>query len=198
MRVIGIDVLLQEFIVNFADDFTGLQGNLHFFLEVLVALLYKELKAVVFRFEVFQQNDFRLAVRVFHIIDVEFLEVADYDPAGAFGIREFVVVALGLLEGLEQGTVALGNCFAKVLVDGLLLNEGMRRLDIGVDEAGAAEFDLVLELNYVVWAFYTQHRLDEFHPERLAFTFFVSFSGPPFGECLGRCLLLILLHTDSV
>ena len=128
-------------------------------MEMLVALLDKEPQALVFFLQILKQYYLWLILRRFHVIDVELLEIADYHPERALGIRQFDGIALCLLEGRQQRPVALGNCLAKILVDGFLLNQNVSWLDVGINETCAAEFDLALERYETHMRFNTIHRL---------------------------------------
>ena len=80
-----------------------------------------------------------------HNANDKYAEIAYNGPARTARIWQFPRITLGLLEGSEDAAVRLLYAFAQVLVYGLLLNQDMRRLDVGVDEAGAVEPDLILK-----------------------------------------------------
>ncbi len=192
---IRIDVLPQKFLVNFADNLACLQGDFHLLFEVFASGIYQKLQAIVFRLKVFQLYDLRLALRILHIIDIELAEIAHDRPARTARVWQFRSITLGLLEWGEDAAVRLFYAFVQVLVSGLLLNQHVRRPNVGIDEAGAVELDLILKGDDVIRPLHSEHRLEEFQPERLAFAFLISLAFPMLRKGLCRGCLLILSHS---
>ena len=54
---------------------------------------------MVFLFQVAELHDLRLSVGLVHVVDVEFLEVGDHDPARVHVVGQETRVAPRLLEG---------------------------------------------------------------------------------------------------
>ena len=57
---------------------------------------------VVFLFQIGQFDFLRIAVGLFHVIDIELLKIAGDNPAWMLGERELCNVLLGLLKGLSM------------------------------------------------------------------------------------------------
>lgn len=74
----------------------------------------KELQAVVFAPKVLQEYLLWLAVRIFHVIDKELLEVTSHNPPRMLGDGQAEHITLRLLERSEHGAVALFDRLAQV------------------------------------------------------------------------------------
>lgn len=98
-RALRVLVLLVEGVVQPPHQLAGLDGDFHFLLEVLAASVHQEAETVVFLFQVAELHDLRLSVGLVHVVDVEFLEVGDHDPARVHVVGQETRVAPRLLEG---------------------------------------------------------------------------------------------------
>lgn len=79
-------------------------------------------------------------------------------------------IALGLLEGREEGAVALPDAGTQVFLDGLLLDKHPRGADVGIDERRVGELDLALEGDYLKGVGDVEHIAEKLKPEGLALT----------------------------
>ena len=127
-------VLFQQFVVDNAHKFASLDRHFHLVFEVVIALIHKELQAVVLLFEVLQQNLLRLAVGLFHIIYPELAEITRYNPPRTLRIGQLRRIAFGLLERIEQTAVRLFDRRTEVFLDAFLLYHNVRARNEGIDE----------------------------------------------------------------
>ena len=77
-----VDVLLQQGIINQADNFARLHTDFQLAFQMLIALVHKELQAIILLFEVFQKDFLRLTLGLFHVIHPKLAEVASHNPTG--------------------------------------------------------------------------------------------------------------------
>ena len=171
-------VLRGERVVDEPDDFARGDGDFRLASDVFASRVDEKLQAVVFLSEVFEQNHLRLAFGVFHVVDVEFGEVAGDDPARMLRERELGDVALRLLKGVELRAVGLADGRVEFLAEGFLLDQDFRGGNVPVDEACAVEFDLLFEDDEVLGLFYAENVAKKRRPKRLALAFFVALVFP--------------------
>ena len=110
----GVAVLGEKGVVDAADDAARLDGDFHLARDAVAGGVDQEAEAVEFVGEVGQADGLGLGVRVLHVVDVEFGEVARDDPAGALGVGQRGGVAAGLLEGRQERAVGLLDRRAEV------------------------------------------------------------------------------------
>ncbi len=94
-------------VVESAHQFAGLEGNLHFVLDMRFLFVYQKFQPVVFFGQVGEQKAFRVVIGLLHIVNVEFFKIADDNPAGTLGIRQIGGVSLRLLKWRQQRPVGL-------------------------------------------------------------------------------------------
>lgn len=140
-------VLGEEFVVQDADDLTGLDGHFQFLLEVDVGIVHEERQAVVFFLQVLQLDDLRRIVGALHVVDLEGAEVAGDDPARSHGQWQPSGIAAGLLVGREFRTVGLAVLGGQIYVRALLLDEDLGGCDVPVNEVGALPGPVLDELS---------------------------------------------------
>ena len=105
-------VLFQNRIVQLAHQIAGFERNLHLFFQILVACVHKELQAIVFFRQILQEDLFRFAIRLVHVINQELREVAGDNPTRVLVHRQFNDVAFCLLKRIQKRTIRLFDCFA--------------------------------------------------------------------------------------
>ena len=79
-RALRILILFQERVIQYADNFPGLQGDFPFFCDVDVLSAHKEIQAVIFRPQIFQKQGFRLPGGTLHVVNMKFLKVTGDNP----------------------------------------------------------------------------------------------------------------------
>ncbi len=77
-----MNVLLQNSIVQFADEFTGFDRYLFLAMQKLVLFFYKELQTIILLAEILKHYAFRFARRFLHIVNKELFKIAGDDPTG--------------------------------------------------------------------------------------------------------------------
>ena len=95
---------------------------------------------MVFLLQIGQFEDFRLIVGKAHIVDSELLEVAYYDPAGLFRLRQISAIAPSLLERGQHSPVRLALPLFQVDLHSLLLdqNAGSGNVAVNIFRGGRA------------------------------------------------------------
>ena len=98
----GVFVLFQEGIVEYPHQLASLEGDFHFFFDMLLAGVHQEIQPGVFLLQVGQQYHLRLVVGPVHVMDLKCLEIADDDPAGLLWIGQEPSITPPLLERREH------------------------------------------------------------------------------------------------
>ena len=184
-RIGGVAVLGEKFVVEEPDELSRLDGDFELAAGVFVAFVHEEVEAVVFFLEIFETDDFGLGVGALEVVNVEFGEVADDDPARARGVRQLGGVTLRLLKRSQQRTVGLARRLAEILVGAFLLDEDFGRGNGGVDEARVRELDAVFEGDEFFGFGDAEDVAEKREPEGLGFALFVALVAPELGERLG-------------
>ena len=104
---VGQVILLDERIIHAAHNLASLHAHFHFLVDVDTSRVDEKLQAVVVVAQIDERDVLRLAVGVFHIVDVDFGKVASHYPARALRVGQGGRVALRLLERGEHGAIAL-------------------------------------------------------------------------------------------
>jgi len=185
----GIEIVLENLIVKASDDLPGLKGKFHFAFDAVPAGVDQKVKTGILFREVLEENFDGVAGRIFHIVNQEGCEIAGDDPAWTFGIGELGGIAFGLLERGQERTVGLEDGFAEVFVNPLLFDKDVGGRDVGVDETGMVEMDLVFEVDEIFGFGDAEDGTEERHPERLAFPFLIAAAFPVFDETADRLSL---------
>ena len=157
--------------------------------------VHQELQPVILLLQIRKENHFRIAAGPLHIIHMEFGKIANHNPAGALGIRQFGGVPLCLLERGQQRTVRLLDGGFQVFVNALLLNQHMGRGDNAVNEAGMVQLHLFLKRDKTAHILNTQHIREQRQPKCLALSLLIAFIFPVSRELPGGYLLLRISHT---
>ena len=123
--VLGVDVLLQDGVVEPSHQLARLHGDLLLAVDKLALFFHKESKAVVFLGQVAELDALGLSRGLLHIVDQKLLKITGDDPTGALGVGERGGVPLGLLEGVEQSPIGLANGTAEVEPLLFLFNENV-------------------------------------------------------------------------
>ena len=82
LRVGGVFILRQDLIVQYADDFTGLDGNFQLYFQMDVGVINEERQTMILLLQISQPDDLRGIVGALHVMDLKRLEVAGDNPAG--------------------------------------------------------------------------------------------------------------------
>ena len=182
----AIFVLLEQGVVDEADDFAGLLGNFLLAANGLGAGVREELEAVEFLREVFEEERLGFGVRLLHVVNEEFREVAGHDPAWVARERKIDDVALRLLVGGEKRAVGLLDCGAEILAEGLLLDHNPRGGDVAVDETvGGVDVRLVLELDEALVGVVDAQDAQKPDPEGLCLALLIALASPKRDELAG-------------
>ena len=132
--------------------------------------------------QVCKLNNERLFVRMFHIMNMEGLKVADDDPARTFGKFKFISVAFRLLIGCQNLSVRLFCRLVEINIFPFLFDHNFCFGNISVDKACVSELDLVFKVNVFFGFLYVEDCAEETEPECVGFSFFVSASAPFLNE----------------
>jgi len=184
--------LLQQRVVQLAHQFAGLQGDGHLPLQVLRAGVHQEVQAAVFLLQVLEIEDVGFRVGVVHVVNAEFLEIANDDPARVHAVGQQAAIAPRLLEGREHGAVGLTVGLGQGHVHALLLDQHGGIVDIGVDEdggAGPVVFHRKLKGDVGLWLLHAVDRLEQLTPEILGVLLLVPAVLPRRDKCF-RCVAL--------
>ena len=153
-----VGVLLFEGVVEFADEFAGLDGKFQLFFQVrFLAALGDEREAVIILFQIGQSDLRRFGERALHVVDQEGLKVAGDDVTRVQIEGKIRDVLFRLLEGRKDRSVALFDAFAQVLVAALLLDHHARGGDVRVDEVHVLIEHGVLELDELLGLFHAEN-----------------------------------------
>ena len=157
------------------------------------------MQPVNFLGQVLQEDLFRLAAGLFHIVNQEFVKIAGNYPARVLRKRETRYVLACLLERGEQGAVGLPDGGAKVLAHALLLNHHLRGRNVDVDEVGDSLVGkpflyLVLKLDKANEVLDAENAHQQVEPKFLTFALLVALAGPFLDKLVGRCPLFGCLH----
>lgn len=193
-RVFRVFILLEECIVQQTDDLARLDGDFHLLLDMHAPGFRQEGQAVVFLFQIGQQDFLRLTAGALHIVDIELGEVAGDDPAGMPGEGKLRDVSLGLLERCQQGAIALLDRLVQVFAQAFLLDQHFRRWDIPVDKRSMVEMHLILKFNELRHILHAVNIRKKRHPEFLALAFLVPLILPVFRKCFCGFPLLNVVH----
>ena len=174
MWVAHVAVLFCEGVVESADKLARLDGDLHFLLDVRIARINEEVQAICLALEVGEENFLRLGIRRLHVVDEELCEVAADDPARARGVRQCRRIAARLLDGFEEGAVALSDRVGQFLSEAFLLDHDVCRRNHHVDKARVVELYLLLKDEQVGRIFHAVDAVEELHPEFLALALLVA------------------------
>ena len=96
-----------------------------------------------------------------HIVNMEFTEIADDDPARILIMGKIARIAARLLEGGEHGAVGLLVAFAQVDILTLLLDQNAGGLDQAVDKGGVAQFHAHLKFDVFIRLGYAEHLIQK-------------------------------------
>ena len=111
-------------------------------------------------------------------MNVEFLEIADDDPARVLIVGQIARISTGLLEWREHLTIGLLVALAQIDILSLLFDQNAGRLDQTVNKAGMAQLYAHLKFDIFIRLSYAEHLLQKRHPERLCFLLFVATAFP--------------------
>ena len=160
-----------------------------------------KLQTVIFFFQIHQLQNFRLIVGAVHIVDMEFSEIADDDPAGLFGLGKIAAIPPGLLIGRKQGAIGLPVTFPQVNIHPLLLDQHSRLRDVTVNEFcrtfsgfGIIDFDAPLEADGFFWFLYAKNFLQQCQPKSLCFLLLIAVFLPIQGKLFGCRSLFCVVH----
>ena len=147
-------------------------------MNTLVAFVHKELQTGIFLFQIFQPDDLRGVIGTVHIVDMEFLKVADNDPAGVHIVGEITGIAACLLEGGQHRAVGLLVALPKVNICALLLDQHPGVFNIAVNKAGMIQFYPYFKFNGIGGLLHAEHILQKGDPKPLGLLLFVTVTRP--------------------
>ena len=101
---------------------------------------------MVFLLQISQLDDLGLGIGLVHVMDMEFLEVGNHDPAGGHVVGQQPCIATGLLEGRKEAPVALLIALFEVDIQALLLDQDAGRVNIAVDKDGGSSLVVLLSI----------------------------------------------------
>ena len=191
---VGIFVLRQQFVVDFAHNFARFYREFHLFLQVDILFFGNERQAVELLFQIFQQNLLRCAVGLLHVVHQKTFEVAGDNPARHLRARQSGGVAVRLHERCQHFAVRLSVGFSQVDVAAFLLDKHARVFDVGIDKRGVPELHALFKFDDIFGIFHPENRMQKPNPKVVSFRFFIAPSRPLLGKTACCQLLLLLIH----
>lgn len=147
-------------------------------LDILIARVHKKIQAAVFLFQIRKQQHLRRVVGAIHIVNMEFLEIANDNPARVQIMRQIPGITPRLLIRRQHRAVGLPVSLVQVNILPLLLDQYAGRLNQTVNKAGVVQLHAHLKINVLVRLGYAINLLQKRHPESLRFLLFVAASLP--------------------
>ena len=97
------------------------------------------------------------------IVDVEFFEIADDDPARVMIMRQIARITTRLLRWCKHLTIRLLVAPAQINVLSLLLNQNTGRLNKAINEAGVTQLNAHLKIDKLIRFSHAKHLLQKSH-----------------------------------
>ena len=100
-------ILGEQRVIQASHNLSSLHRDLHLAGDVFFIAIDQKHQPVVLLTQILEQDFFGLAIGLLHVIDKKRREIAGHNPAGMIRYRHVGHIALGLLERVEHGAVAL-------------------------------------------------------------------------------------------
>ena len=191
---VGMNILLQNGIVQFAHKLTGFDGDLFLSVQKLTLFFYKKLQAIILLAEILKHYTFRLTCRLLHIVDKELFKIASDDPTRTLRIRQCRRISLCLLKRIEQSTIRLTNRTTQIKSLLFLFDQHMRRGNMTVNKAGMVQLYAFFKQYKLFGLRNAQHVTCKRKPKGLAVALFVTTIFPIFRKGFCGSFSIYICH----